>query len=122
MERGLGYLPHGALAASKVGIVLGVVLELLLAVRKKDGEGSRFWFVPIPAALGFALILPPSLNIAIAVGAVAAAAWRRAAPGADGSFERFAAPLASGLIAGEAVVGSILMPAVAMLLELIRHA
>lgn len=121
MERGLGYLPHGALAASKVGIALGVVFELLLAVRKKGGEGSRFWFVPIPAALGFALILPPSLNIAIAVGAVAAAVWRKAAPGAEGSFERYAAPLASGLIAGEAVVGSILMPAVAMLLELLRR-
>jgi uncharacterized oligopeptide transporter (OPT) family protein len=121
MERGLGYLPHGALAASKVGIVLGVVFELLLAVRAKDGEGSRFWFVPIPAALGFALILPPSLNIAIALGAVTAAVWRKAAPGVDGHFERYAAPLASGLIAGEAVVGSILMPALAMLLELIRR-
>jgi uncharacterized oligopeptide transporter (OPT) family protein len=90
-------------------------------VPKKEGEGSRFWFVPIPAALGFALILPPSLNIAIALGAVIAAVWRKAAPGDDGSFERYAAPLASGLIAGEAVVGSILMPAVAMLLEVIRR-
>jgi len=121
MERGLGYLPHGALAASKVGIVLGVLFELLHAVPGKGGEGRRFWFVPIPAALGFALILPPSLNIAIALGAVIAAVWRRAAPGEDGSFERYAAPLASGLIAGEAVVGSILMPAVAMLLEFVRR-
>ncbi len=121
MERGLGFLPHGALAASKVGIVLGVVFELLLAVHKKDGTGTRFWFVPIPAALGFALILPPSLNIAIALGAVTAAVWRKAAPGDDGGFERYAAPVASGLIAGEAMVGSILMPAVAMLLEVLRR-
>ncbi len=120
MERGLGYLPHGALTASKIGIVLGIVFELLHAVRTKDG-GSRFWFVPIPAALGFALILPPSLNIAIAIGAVAAAVWRKASPGEQGTFESYAAPLASGLIAGEAVVGSILMPALAMLLELIRR-
>jgi uncharacterized oligopeptide transporter (OPT) family protein len=120
MERGLGYLPHGALTASKWGIVIGIAFELLHAVRKRDG-GARFWFVPIPAALGFALILPPSLNIAIALGAVIAAVWRKAAPGPDGNFERYAAPLASGLIAGEAVVGSILMPALAMLLELIRR-
>jgi uncharacterized oligopeptide transporter (OPT) family protein len=120
MERGLGYLPHGALLASKVGIVLGVVFELLLSVHRKDGTGSRFWFVPIPAALGFALILPPSLNIAIALGAVIAAVWRKISPGEDGHFERYAAPLASGMIAGEAVVGSILMPALAMLLELLR--
>ena len=121
MERGLGFLPHGALAASKAGIVIGVVFELLLAVHRKDGTGTRFWFVPIPAALGFALILPPSLNIAIALGAVIAAVWRKAAPEPDGHFDRYAAPLASGLIAGEAVVGSILMPALAMLLELIRR-
>lgn len=121
MERGLGYLPHGALTASKVGIVLGVLFELLHAVRSKDGHGSRFWFVPIPAALGFALILPPSLNIAIAIGSVIAAVWRKANPGPEGGYERYAAPLASGLIAGEAVVGSILMPALAMLLELIRR-
>jgi hypothetical protein len=127
MERGLGYLPHGALTASKFGIVIGVLFELLLSVRKKTADGSddhgesRFWFVPIPAARGFALILPPSLNIALALGAVIAAVWRKFAPGPQGSFEQYAAPLASGLIAGEAVVGSILMPATAMLLELIRR-
>lgn len=121
MERGLGFLPHGALAASKVGIVLGVVFELLLAIPNQRGDGSRLWFVPIPAALGFALILPPSLNIAIAIGAVIAAVWRRAAPEPGGNFDRYGAPLASGLIAGEAVVGSILMPALAALLEFIRH-
>jgi hypothetical protein len=47
--------------------------------------------------------------------------WRKANPGPEGGYERYAAPLASGLIAGEAVVGSILMPALAMLLELIRR-
>ena len=50
-----------------------------------------------------------------------AAVWRKVAPGPEGSYESYAAPLASGLIAGEAVVGSILMPALAMLLELIRR-
>ncbi len=124
MERGLGYLPHGALAASKIGIMIGVVFELLLAARKKNEAGEevqRFGFVPIPAALGFALILPPSLNIALALGAVIAAVWRKVSPGEEGSFDAYAAPLASGLIAGEAVVGSILLPATAMLLELIAH-
>ncbi len=121
MEQGLGALPYGALTASKIAVVLGVVFELLLAVHKKDGTGSRFWFIPIPAALGFALILPPSLNIAIAIGAVTAAVWRKMAPGPEGSCERFGAPIASGLIAGEAIVGSILMPALAMIFELFRR-
>ncbi len=122
MERGLGYLPHGALLASKIAIAVGIAFELLLAVRKKTESGdevSRFWFVPIPAALGFALILPPALNIALALGAVIAAVWRKASPAHGGSYEAYAAPLASGMIAGEAVVGSILLPALAMLLELL---
>jgi uncharacterized oligopeptide transporter (OPT) family protein len=122
MEKGLGYLPHGALTASIYGIIIGVVFELLLSIRKKDAEGndvgSKLWFIPIPAALGFALILPASLNIATAFGAVLAAVWRKFAPGKDGSFELYAAPLASGLIAGEAIVGSILLPAAAAFLAL----
>jgi len=100
------------------------LFELLLAVRKKDANGnevSRFWWIPIPAAFGFALILPPSLNIATAVGSVIAAVWRKFAPGKDGTYELFAAPLASGLIAGEAIVGSILLPAMAILLEYLSH-
>jgi len=124
MEKGLHYLPRGAMTASIIGIIIGVLFELLLAVRKKDANGnevSRFWWIPIPAAFGFALILPPSLNIATAVGSVIAAVWRKFAPGKDGTYELFAAPLASGLIAGEAIVGSILLPAMAILLEYLSH-
>jgi uncharacterized oligopeptide transporter (OPT) family protein len=123
MEKGLSYLPRGALTASIVAIIIGVLFELLLAVRKKKPNGeevSRFWWVPIPAALGFALILPPSLNIGVAVGSVISAVWRKFSPKEDGSYMLFAAPLASGLVAGEAIVGSILLPALAMLLGLFQ--
>jgi len=124
MEQGLGYLPRGALSASVIAIVIGVLFELLLAVRKKDENGnevSKFWFIPIPSALGFALILPASLNIGTAFGSVIAATWRKFQPGQNGTYEKFAAPLASGLIAGEAIVGSILLPALAMLIEYLTH-
>jgi hypothetical protein len=124
MERGLDYLPHGALNASIIAIVIGVVFELLLSIRKKDAEGnevSKFWFIPIPSALGFALILPASLNIGTAVGSVISAVWRKFQPGKDGTYELYAAPMASGLIAGEAMVGSILLPALAMLIDFLMH-
>jgi hypothetical protein len=123
MEKGLHYLPHGALTASCYAIVIGVLFELLLSLRKKDGVGnevSRFPWIPIPAAFGFALILPPSLTIATAVGCVLSAVWRKFSPKTGGSYDYFAAPVASGLIAGEAMVGSILMPALAMLLEWLK--
>jgi OPT oligopeptide transporter protein len=120
MEKGLSYLPQGALQASIIAIFVGIIFELLLACRKTDSNGNsvcRFWWIPIPAAFGFALILPPSLNIAIAIGSVIAAVWRKFSPRTDGTYELFAAPLASGLIAGEAMVGSILLPVVALLME-----
>ena len=122
MEKGLNYLPYGALNASIISIFVGILFELLLAVRKPDANGnmlSRFWWIPIPAAFGFALILPPSLNIAIAIGSVTAAVWRKFSPKASGAYDLFAAPMASGLIAGEAMVGSILLPVIALLMELL---
>jgi uncharacterized oligopeptide transporter (OPT) family protein len=77
--------------------------------------------VPIPSAVGFALILPPILTIGTAFGAVITAVWRKfSAPGEKGSLELFGAPVASGLIAGEAIVGAILLPILALLLELIK--
>jgi uncharacterized oligopeptide transporter (OPT) family protein len=79
-----------------------------------------FPWIPIPAAFGFALILPPSLTIATSLGCVLSAVWRKFSERKDGSFELYAAPIASGLIAGEAMVGSILMPALAMLLEWLK--
>jgi uncharacterized oligopeptide transporter (OPT) family protein len=123
MEKGLSYLPHGALQASVIAIFIGVFFELLLAFKKTNEKGhevSRFWFVPIPAALGFALILPASLNIGMAIGSVISAVWSRFAPDEGQSFDLYATPLASGLVAGEAMVGSILLPALASLMELFK--
>ena len=120
MEKGLSYLPYGALKASIIAIFIGVLFELLLSFKKTSAEGhetSRFWWVPIPAALGFALILPASLNIGIAIGSVISAVWNRFSPGEEGSYGLFAAPLASGLVAGEAMVGSILLPALAAVMQ-----
>ncbi len=123
MEKGLSYLPYGALKASIWAIFIGIAFEILLSFKKKDKEGhevTRFWWVPIPAALGFALILPASLNLAIAAGSMFAFTWRKLSPGENGSFELCATPMASGLIAGEAMVGSLLMPLITVLIELIK--
>jgi hypothetical protein len=123
MEKGLSYLPHGALQASVIAIFIGVFFELLLAFKKTNEKGhevSRFWFVPIPAALGFALILPASLNIGMAIGSVFSAVWCRFAPDEGQSFDLYATPLASGLVAGEAMVGSILLPALATVMDLVK--
>ncbi|MBI5744415.1 MAG: OPT/YSL family transporter [Elusimicrobia bacterium] len=123
MEKGLAFLPHGALRASIIAIFIGVFFELLLSFKRTNEKGhevSRFWMVPIPAALGFALILPASLNIGMAIGSVISAVWGRFAPDEEGSFNLYATPLASGLVAGEAMVGSIMMPLLATVMEFFK--
>ncbi|OGR81161.1 MAG: hypothetical protein A2X32_08515 [Elusimicrobia bacterium GWC2_64_44] len=123
MEKGLAFLPHGAMQASIIAIFIGVFFELMLAFKKTNEQGhevSRFWMVPIPAALGFALILPASLNIAMACGAVISAVWSRFSPKEGGSFDHYGTPLASGLVAGEAMVGAILLPALAAVMDLLK--
>ncbi len=120
MEKGLSYLPQGALQASVIAIFIGIVFELLLAIKKTDASGnkvSKFWWIPIPSAFGFALILPPSLNIGIAIGSIISTVWGKFSPKEKGSFNLLNAPLASGLIAGEAIVGSILLPLISVLME-----
>ncbi|MBI5370140.1 OPT/YSL family transporter [Candidatus Uhrbacteria bacterium] len=131
MEKGLSALPHGALSASIAAALLGIIMEMLLAVRKRDKSGvimldedgnerMRFWWMPIPSAVGFALILSPSLTIAIALGSVTSAAWKQFSKGKDGAFSLFARPMAAGLIAGEAIIGGILIPILGVLVELLK--
>ena len=123
MEKGISYLPYGALQASVIAIFIGVFFELMLSVKRTNELGhevSRFWFIPIPAALGFALILPASLNIGIACGSMISAIWGRFSPGEEGSFGLYGTPLASGLVAGEAMVGAILLPALAAVMDLLK--
>lgn len=113
MEKGTAGLPKGALEASLVAVGIGIVLELLLAMRRKDADGQhvqRFPWLPIPSAVGFALILPPALSLAIAVGSVISAVWRTFSPKEEGSWGLYGAPLASGMLAGESVVGGLLLP------------
>ncbi len=112
MEKGLFYFPYGALKTSIWAIFIGIGFEILLSFKKKDKDGhekARLWWVPIPAALGFVLILPASLNIAIATGSMFAFIWKKISGSENSSFELYATPLASGLIAGEAMVGLLLV-------------
>lgn len=130
MEGGVAALPYGALPASILAALFGILSELLLMVKKRDAAGkvaldengntsSRFWWVPIPSAFGFALILPPSLSISFAVGSVITAVWRQFSTTSDGTQATFGAPLAAGMVAGEAIVGGIVLPVLALLVGLV---
>jgi uncharacterized oligopeptide transporter (OPT) family protein len=80
--------------ASLVGVVLGLLDSLLPA------RAARY--LPSTAALGLAFILPASISIMMALGAVLTWLVSRRWPSVA---ERFAITAAAGLIAGESITG-----------------
>ncbi len=95
---GVGGLTTLARSAIAAGLLLGVALALaekLAPARVRD-------LVPSPSGLGIAMVIPGSNSIAMFAGALGALAWRRLRPAAA---DRYVTPIASGLIAGESLMG-----------------
>jgi uncharacterized oligopeptide transporter (OPT) family protein len=86
--------------STAVGAVIGVVLTLL--------EQRKSWrpFVPSPAGVGIAMLIPVSAVTVIFLGAVLDWVWVRVSPETQ---KHYAIASASGLIAGEALV-AVLIP------------
>lgn len=98
LSKGLSALPAGALTALAIACVLGVVFTLL--------EGTRFKrYTPSPTGLGIGMLVPASAVITMFLGSVVELLWARFHPK---SYERHLTPLASGFIAGEAIVAVII--------------
>jgi len=82
-----------------VGAVVGIILTLL--------EQRKAWrtFVPSPAGMGIAMLIPISAVTVIFFGALADTIWAKVA---RAHHDRYSIPLASGLIAGEALVAVVI--------------
>jgi len=82
-----------------IGVVIGVILTLL--------EQREEWraFVPSPTGIGIAMLIPFSAVSMIFVGAAADRIWEKTSPE---SHKNYSIPIASGLIAGEALVAVII--------------
>jgi putative OPT family oligopeptide transporter len=98
LSAGLDALPKGALAALVIGVVLGIVFSLLEGTRAKNGT-------PSPTGLGIGMLVPGSAIVTMFLGAVVEWYWRRTN---RASGERSIIPLASGFIAGEAIVAVVI--------------
>jgi uncharacterized oligopeptide transporter (OPT) family protein len=101
---GLSALPPGALEATLIGVVLGVVFTVL------EGTKWKKW-VPSPTGIGIGMLVPASAVATMFVGAVAGEIWTRVNPKHS---ETYQVPLASGFIAGEAIVAVIIPVLVAI--------
>ncbi|MFM9865483.1 MAG: OPT/YSL family transporter [Micropepsaceae bacterium] len=99
LSAGVSALPPFALEAMAIAIVLGIVLALAENTRWRE-------LVPSPTGLGLGLLLPFAAVATIFVGAVIGAIWWTIAPRSAGVY---AIPIASGFIAGEALI-AVLVP------------
>lgn len=101
---GLSALPPGALEATVVGVVLGVLFTVL------EGTKWKKW-VPSPTGIGIGMLVPASAVATMFLGAVLGDIWTRVNPKHS---ETYQVPLASGFIAGEAIVAVIIPVLVAI--------
>jgi len=95
---GLGALAPSARMAIIVGLALGVALALL----EKFAPPALRRFIPSPSGVGIAMVIPASNCIAMFAGASLAEWLRRRHPALA---EKTVVPVASGLIAGESLMG-----------------
>jgi uncharacterized oligopeptide transporter (OPT) family protein len=93
LTQGFKALPPGCLVGLAVGIGVGIVLTLL-AIKWAE-------YVPSPSAVGIGMLLPASVLMTFCLGGVAQLIWARVSPSSE---EGIRIPLASGLIAGEAIL------------------
>ncbi|PWB70288.1 hypothetical protein C3F09_09270 [candidate division GN15 bacterium] len=100
MSKGISAFPPGALLWTVIAAIAGVAIALF-----KDKFGWRW--LPSAAGFGFALILPGTLNMSMAIGAIAAWIWGKYWPE---SFERNYVTVASGFIGGEALIAGLILP------------
>lgn len=108
LSRGFDALPQYALAATIVGVLGGIVIAVVQAKSRAAWVG----WIPNVAAFGFALILPGDLNIPIAAGGIAGWFWMKLSPR---TYDQYLLTVASGMIAGEAVLGGLVLPVLAAL-------
>ncbi len=98
LAKGLEALPAGAVWAIVIGAVVGIVLTLL---EEFSSPKVRAW-LPSTTGLGIAGVIPAFNSISMFLGAFLAWAFARARPKAAGDYT---VSVASGLIAGESLVG-----------------
>jgi len=88
--------------SAKTGILVGLLLGTALALLEKFAPRGLRALLPSPSGLGIAMVIPGSNCIAMFLGAALAEFLRRRRPALA---EKTVVPVASGLIAGESLMG-----------------
>jgi uncharacterized oligopeptide transporter (OPT) family protein len=97
LTQGFKALPRGCLVGLIVGIAVGVLLTLLA---EKWGD-----YVPSPSAMGIGMLITAAVLLTFILGGVGQLIWAKVHPASE---KVYRVPLASGLIAGEAIIAVVL--------------
>lgn len=97
-SQGLSAMPEGSEEAMAIGAIVGVVLAIL---EKVLPEKARVW-VPSPASLGLSFVIQAWTCFSLFLGSLVGWALRKWAPKWSNDY---LTPLASGVIAGESLMG-----------------
>jgi len=97
----LGFADKRASVMLLVGLIIGICVGVALTLL------AERWaeLVPSPSAIGIGMLIPASVLITFVLGGVAQLIWSRKSPQSENNFR---IPLASGLIAGEAILAVVL--------------
>ncbi|MCI0413972.1 OPT/YSL family transporter [bacterium] len=93
LTQGLNALPPGCLIGLLFGVVAGIILTFLA---EKFGQN-----VPSPSAMGIGMLIPADVLMPFMLGGLAQFIWSKTSPKQE---DEYRIPLASGLIAGEALI------------------
>ena len=93
LNQGFDALPKGCFAALVVALVAGVVITVL--------EPKYHKFVPSPTGMGLGMLIPGYAVVPMVLGGIVQFAWQKMNAKNE---ETYNTPLASGFIAGEALV------------------
>jgi len=100
LSRGVGALPPGAITALVIAVLVGIILTVL-----ESKKAAWVAFVPSPTGLGIGMLVPFSVIFVMFLGGLIDWFWRRTDRRSN---ELYSVPLASGLIAGEALIAVII--------------
>lgn len=97
LSRGFSALPPGAVPAIIIASLIGIVLTVM--------EARGMLWVPSPTGMGIAMLVPASVVFVMFLGGVVDQVWRRIDPTRR---SLYSTPVASGFIAGEAIVAVVI--------------
>jgi OPT family oligopeptide transporter len=92
-------------SSTKTAILIGLCLGVALTVLEKVAPPKLRAYLPSPNGVGMAMVIPGSNSIAMFLGSSIAEYLRRKKPDVA---ERYVVPTASGLIAGESLMGIVI--------------